>query len=196
MLAGGLAAPHCRNVLTSPSGAKLTESLLFSGDFNHMKTICSFHHRACQAAALALVLAAGATVRGQNGREDVHARGTDLKGADVRGGTVTGGTVTGGTVTPGTVSPGTVTASANGRQIQVIASESASVNVNGSNAEVKVGGQTLLVEKSKLSLDGQPLGNLPPETKKVEVSVKEGMLSVVGDGKEFARAKLTPPPPQ
>lgn len=160
-----------------------------------MKTI-SFLIRS-HVTAVALVMAFATTVAsfGQDRSEAAHARGADLKGT-TPGGTTTSGSTTVGTTAAGSVTPGTVTASANGRQIQVSAVEPASVNVSGANAEVKVAGQTLLVEKSKLILDGKTLGDMPPETKKVEVTVKEGMLSVIGDGKELARAKLTPPMPQ
>lgn len=87
--------------------------------------------------------------------------------------------------------PGLVSAIAGGREISVTAADtSASIHVVGPNAEVKMGPQLLVVEKSQIILDGQPLAALPPETQKVEVSLDRSMLSVKGDGKELARAKV------
>ncbi|MES2596319.1 MAG: hypothetical protein V4662_13325 [Verrucomicrobiota bacterium] len=141
----------------------------------------------------------GADVKGADVK-GADVKGADVKGPDVHGGTVTGGSVTGGsvtggsvsggTVTQGTVTPGIVTAFAEGREIRVSSAGSATVNVNGSTAEVKLGTQTLSIEKGRVLLDGKPLTNLPEATKKVQVDVKEGMLSIRGDGKEVTRSKL------
>ncbi len=120
--------------------------------------------------------------------------GGSVTGGNVTGGNVTGGSVTGGSAQRGKVRAGTVTASAEGREIRVTAGGAVSVNVNGATAEVRLGGQTLLVEKTKLVLDGQMLGEVPQNTRKIEVQVDEkDMLSVKGDGKELARAKMQQP---
>lgn len=117
-------------------------------------------------------------------------KGADVTGASVTGGSVTGGSVSGGTITPGTVTPGTVTAFVDGREIRVKSVSGVSINVNGGNAEVKLGAQMLVIEKAKVVLDGKALANLPPASKKVEVDIKEGMLSVKADGKEVTHTKV------
>lgn len=87
--------------------------------------------------------------------------------------------------------PGMVSALVGGREVSVTAPDtSASINVVGPTAEVKVGPQMILVEKNQITLDGQPLSELPADTKKVEISLGKGMLSIKGDGKEVARAKV------
>lgn len=146
-----------------------------------------------------------AHAQNDNVTRGIDVRGADVRGADVTGGSVTGGSVTGGsvtggsvtggsvsggTVTPGTVTPGMVTAIADGREIRVSAVEAVSVNVNGGEAQVKIGNQMLVVEKARLVLDGKAIGDLPPGSRKVEIAVKEGVLSVKSDGKAVAKSKL------
>lgn len=100
-------------------------------------------------------------------------------------------TAPGETTAPSPTKPGLVSALVAGREVTVTAPDtSASINVVGPTAEVRVGPQLLVVEKSQMTLDGQPLGQLPPDTKKIEVILGKGMLSVKGDGKEIARAKV------
>ncbi|MGV3660786.1 MAG: hypothetical protein ACO1TE_11400 [Prosthecobacter sp.] len=92
---------------------------------------------------------------------------------------------------PDPAKPGIVSALVGGREVSVTAADTAaSINVVGPTAEVKVGAQMLMVEKTQLVLDGKPLAELPPETKKVEILLAKGMLSIKGDGKEVARAKV------
>ncbi|GEP46491.1 hypothetical protein [Brevifollis gellanilyticus] len=141
----------------------------------------------------------GADVKGSDVK-GADVKGPDVKGPDVHGGTVTGGTVTGGsvtggsvsggTVTQGTVTPGLVTAFAEGREIRVSSAQSATVNVNGATAQVKLGEQMLSIEKARIVLDGKPLANLPEATKQVQVDVKDSMLIIKGDGKEVTRSKV------
>jgi hypothetical protein len=120
--------------------------------------------------------------------------GGSVTGGSVTGGTVTGGSVQGGAVTNGQVSAGTVTAFAEGREIRVSATVAVSVNVNGATAEVKLGAQTLLVEKTKVLLDGKALGHVPAKARRIEVQVDaRGMLLVRADGKEVARGKMPQP---
>ena len=113
-------------------------------------------------------------------------------GGSATGGSVTGGTVRGGsaTATGGVTTPATASATVNGREIRVTASGHVSVNTNDAGAVVDLGGQSLTVSQSKLTLDGNDLGNIPPQTKRLEVTVTDDMLSVMGDGKEIARAKM------
>jgi hypothetical protein len=158
-----------------------------------MKQPSSLYRRAMLAA---LLLAApvyaqtrGADVKGQ----DVvggNVQGGTVTGGSVTGGTVTGGSVSGGTVTPGTVTPGTVTANADGREIRVRSAGSTSVNVNGGAAEVKLDKQTLLIEKTRVVLDGKEIGALPPTAKDVLVEVNEGLLTVKSGGKQVAKSPL------
>lgn len=79
---------------------------------------------------------------------------------------------------------------ADGREIRVTGPGAVSVNVNGGDAQVNVAQQALTVSKTKLMLDGKELGDIPPQTKKLEVMVEKDMLSIKGDGKEIARAKI------
>jgi hypothetical protein len=114
-----------------------------------------------------------------------------VTGGNVTAGGVTGGSVQTGPATSGHVSPGTATAFADGREIRVTSAGTVSVNVNGSTAEVRLGRQLLIVQKTRLLLDGKPLGEVPLKTQKIEVQVDDNdMLSVKGDGKELARAKI------
>jgi hypothetical protein len=177
-----------------------------------MKTTTLFGCGCAAAMALAIQPAAA---QNDNVTRGIDVKGVDVKGADVTGGSVTGGSVTGGsvtggsvtggsvtggsvtggsvsggTITPGTVTPSTVTAFADGREIRVRAIGSVTVNTNGATAEVKLGDQMLLVEKSKLLLDGQPLADLPAEAKKVDVEVTDGRLVVKADGKRVTSKEL------
>jgi hypothetical protein len=91
--------------------------------------------------------------------------------------------------------PGTTSAIVGGREVSVTAPDTtATVNVAGPNAEVRVGTRLLIVEKNQLTLDGKPLGPLPPDTRKVEVVLDKGGLVVKADGKEAARAPLQDQP--
>lgn len=100
-------------------------------------------------------------------------------------------TAPGETTAPDPARPGIVSALVGGREVSVTAPDTAaSINVVGPTAEVKVGPQMILVEKNQIMLDGQPLSELPPDTKKVEIILGKGMLSIKGDGKEVARAKV------
>lgn len=118
--------------------------------------------------------------------------GGSATGGSATGGSATGGQVTGGTATPGTVGAGTATAYADGREIRVSAAGSTSVNVNGPDAAITIGGQSLTMTKTKLLLNGQPLAELPAKTKKVELYLDDtDMLTVKGDGKEVTRVKMT-----
>lgn len=125
------------------------------------------------------------------------ATGGSATGGSATGGTVTsgsaaGGSATGGTATPGTVGAGTATAYADGREIRVSAAGSTSVNVNGPDAAITIGGQSLTMTKTKLLLEGQPLAELPITTKKIELYLDDtDMLTVKGDGKEVTRVKMT-----
>lgn len=103
---------------------------------------------------------------------------------------MTGGTVTNGTSTPGTVAAGTATAVADGREISVTAPGAVSVNVTDGEAQVNVAQHILTVGKTKLTWDGKDLGNIPAGVKKIKIVEKQGMLSIKGDGKEFAKVKL------
>ncbi|MGV3662224.1 MAG: hypothetical protein ACO1TE_18705 [Prosthecobacter sp.] len=85
---------------------------------------------------------------------------------------------------------GIATAFADGREIRVSSAGSVSLNVNGSTAKIAIGGQSVTVERSRLLLDGRALGDVPPETRKVEVSMVKGMLFIRGDGRELARARM------
>jgi hypothetical protein len=131
----------------------------------------------------------GADVKGADVK-GADVKGADVKGADVKGADVNGGSVSGGTITPGTVTPGTVTAFADGREIQVRAVDAVTVNVNGANAEIKIGNQMLVVQKTKLMLDGKALADMPAKAKKVDVEVKDRTLSVRADGKELTKTAL------
>lgn len=87
--------------------------------------------------------------------------------------------------------PGVVSAVVGGREVSVTAPDTAAtINVTGPRAEVRVGPQLLVVERNQLTLDGKPLGELPADTRKVEVVLAKGTLSVKADGKEVARAKV------
>lgn len=142
------------------------------------------------------------------------ATGGSVTGGSVTGGSATGGSVTGGSVTAGsaqagsanatagtarsgtatsgTAGAGTATAYADGREIRVTASGSVSVNVNGTAADIAIGGQSLTIAKTQLLLDGQPLAEFPAATKKIELHLDDtDMLSIKGDGKEVSRVKMT-----
>lgn len=100
-------------------------------------------------------------------------------------------TAPGETTAPAPSTPGLVTALVGGREVSVTAPEtSATINVVGPTAEVRMGPQLLVLESTQMTLDGQPLGQVPPDTKKIEINFGKGMLSVKGDGKELARAKV------
>ena len=85
--------------------------------------------------------------------------------------------------------PATTSAVVSGLEVRVTApGTTASVEAVGPTAEVRVGTRLLVVEKPHLTLDGKPLGNLPPNARKVEVVLDKGALIVKADGKEAARA--------
>lgn len=131
------------------------------------------------------------------------ATGGSVTGGSVTGGSATGGSATGGTATarsvtsgtstPGTVTPGTVTAIAAGREIRVTARGSVSVHSNGGQARVSIGPKTLIVGRTKLMLDGEKLGEISSDAKRIDMVEDQGMLSVKADGKELAKVKLGEP---
>lgn len=91
--------------------------------------------------------------------------------------------------------PGTTSAIVGGREVSVTAPDTtATVNVVGPTAEVRIGTRLLVVEKAQLTLDGKPLGPLPPDSRKVEVVLDKGGLVVKADGKESARAPMQDQP--
>lgn len=177
-------------------GMKTTFFLLLSGV---LSISASVHGQTAQArgGSATAGTVTGGTVTGCSATGGSVTGGT-VTGGSATGGSATAGSVSGGTATPGTVtqgtaSSGTATAFAEGREIRVSAPGSVAVNVNGSSAEVKVAGQSLTVGRTKLTLDGKELGDVPPDTKKVEVTLEKDMLSIKGDGKEIARAKVAEP---
>ena len=72
------------------------------------------------------------------------------------------------------------------------ATGSVTLNTNGPNADVKIGDQMLHIAKSRLLLDGEPLADLPADTRKVDVEVQEGRLLVTVDGKHIIEKPLAP----
>lgn len=86
--------------------------------------------------------------------------------------------------------PGVVSAVVGGREVSVTAPETtATINVVGPRAEVVVGLQTIIVEKNQVVVEGKALAEIPAETRKVEVIVNKGSVSVKADGKEVGKAK-------
>jgi hypothetical protein len=100
------------------------------------------------------------------------------------------GAATSGAVTGETVTLGTATAPVEGRDVRVVAPGSVSVNVTGAKATVHIDKHLLEIEKERLVLNGQEQGTLPAGSKKIDVSVKDEMLTVTADGKEVLQAKL------
>lgn len=91
--------------------------------------------------------------------------------------------------------PGDTSVMVAGREIRVTApGTTPTINVIGPRAEVRVGPHLVVVEKDQLTLDGKALGQLPPDTHKVEVIMSKGTLSVKADGKEAAQAKVVDAP--
>jgi hypothetical protein len=92
-------------------------------------------------------------------------------------------------VTSGTVSSGTATASIGGREIKAIG-KSASVQQTGNTATVQLDQHTVVVEKSRVLLDGKELATLPSGVAKLELEMNSGELTVRADGKQVAKTAV------
>ncbi len=87
--------------------------------------------------------------------------------------------------------PGVVSAVVGGREVSVTAPDTtATINVVGPRAEVKAGPQLIVVEKNQIVVDGKALGEIPPDTRKVEITVAKGAVSVKADGKEVGKTPI------
>jgi hypothetical protein len=71
------------------------------------------------------------------------------------------------------------------REVKAIIDRPASITTTGEapdTATVSFSGRKLVVEKDRVLLDGKEQAKLPPDTKSVEVKMKDGKLTVTADG--------------
>src|SRR5688572_4623537 len=71
------------------------------------------------------------------------------------------------------------------REVKAIIDGPASITSTGEapdTATISFSGRKLVVEKERVLLDGKEQAKLPPDTKSVEVSMKDGKLTVTVDG--------------
>jgi hypothetical protein len=70
------------------------------------------------------------------------------------------------------------------REVKAIIDGPASITITGEapdTATVSFSGRKLVVEKDRVLLDGKEQAKLPPDTKSVEVEIKDGNLTITAD---------------